>query len=97
MDHGHGHGHSTLLLDVLSAVPHLASICAEQHVLRELRSISSEARRCSGGLVTSMTLDSRFHSDTPLSALEQSSLLSLLSGNRLSRVVVVLQLKSRRE
>lgn len=45
------------MLIALAKVPHLAIVCSEQHVLKELVATCSEAKRCCAGLITGVAID----------------------------------------
>lgn len=77
------------MLVALRQVPHLADVCARQHVLKELRSICSECRPYSDGRVTELTIN--FRKQIP--AAHILSLLSVLSISHLRCLCVVLHLE----
>lgn len=82
-----------LMLVTLQKVPHLAHVCAEMHVLKELRSICLETRPLSTGLITGLSLD--FEQIT--NGLQMLALTSVMRTSRLHRINVVLHLESHGE
>lgn len=81
------------LLSVFQKVPHLAHMCADAHILQELWSICREARSHVNGLVTGLKVDCA----DAVGGLQDSSLLSVLSGSHLQRMCVVLHLENHGE
>lgn len=78
-----------LMLVALQKVPHLAHVCAESQVLKELRSICSKARAYSTGLITGLSVDfEHFISDS-----QWFEVAVLLSTSKLRRINVVLHLE----
>lgn len=75
------------MLVALSKVPHLAMACADFNVLKELRSICTEARLLGSGAVTGLTLDLNHG---VLKDFNACDLRSMLSTSRLQRIRVIL-------
>lgn len=82
-----------VLLMALHKVPHLAHVCADMQVLKELRSICTETRPLSTGRIAGISVD---FSDV-VSSMQRLSLVSVLSTSRLRRLCVVLHLESHGE
>lgn len=78
------------LLLVLQQVPHLAQACAKCRGLKQLRSICSETRHYSTGLLTDLTVNL----GTPFQTLHTPSLMALISNSTLRRMGVILHLDS---
>lgn len=83
------HDPQSRLFDMLTTVPHLTRVCVDQHVLKELRSVCSEARLLSGGLFTGLTVNL----DKLMSRVFECGLSSMLSKCQLRRLCVVLNLE----
>lgn len=81
-------GQTPQLLATLLTVPHLGIVCINEHLLKELRSVCSEARQWSSGLITGLTMAL----DKPLNEMHTVELSTLLSGCQLRRLCVLLHL-----
>lgn len=81
------------LLDTLHRIPHLLNTISSEHLIKELRSICSEARLSAVGLITGLTVDFDDTCTGPCSNLQTSTLHTLLKGNTLKRMCVVIHLE----
>lgn len=79
-------GRTSLFVHTLLTSPQLGIACLKEHVLKELHSISPEAKRWCAGMITGLTVDL----DKPLNELYVSELVSMLSKGHLLRLCLVL-------